>query len=162
MKTLLIGLGNLIMGDEGIGVQAINAIRQRYSFEPPVEVVDGGTLGLDLLLYFEQRDAVVIVDAVNFGKEPGYIGLLRDDEVPAQINTKLTVHHIGLSDILSSLKLLGKSPKRITLVGIQPESIEFSLNLSSTLKARFQELIETTIKEIEEMGHRCVLQFPQR
>ncbi len=162
MKTLLIGLGNLIMGDEGIGVQAINAIRQRYSFEPPVEVVDGGTLGLDLLSYFEQRDAVVIVDAVNFGKEPGYIGLLRDDEVPAQINTKLTVHHIGLSDILSSLKLLGKSPKRITLVGIQPESIEFSLNLSSTLKARFQELIETTIKEIEEMGHRCVLQFPQR
>jgi hydrogenase maturation protease len=150
------------MGDEGIGVQAINAIRQRYSFEPPVEVVDGGTLGLDLLSYFEQRDAVVIVDAVNFGKEPGYIGLLRDDEVPAQINTKLTVHHIGLSDILSSLKLLGKSPKRITLVGIQPESIEFSLNLSSTLKARFQELIETTIKEIEEMGHRCVLQFPQR
>jgi hydrogenase maturation protease len=162
LKTLLIGLGNLIMGDEGIGVQAINAIRQRYSFEPPVEVVDGGTLGLDLLSYFEQRDAVVIVDAVNFGKEPGYIGLLRDDEVPAQINTKLTVHHIGLSDILSSLKLLGKSPKRITLVGIQPESIEFSLNLSSTLKARFQELIETTIKEIEEMGHRCVLQFPQR
>ncbi len=158
MKTVLIGLGNLLLGDEGIGVHAINAIRQRYSFEPPVEVVDGGTLGLDLLSYFENKDTVVIVDAVNFGREPGYIGLLRDDEIPARINAKLTVHHIGLSDILSSLKLLGKSPKKITLVGIQPESFEFSLNLTNTLKSKFEELIDAAIMELKELGHRCVLQ----
>ncbi len=162
MKTVLIGLGNIVLSDEGIGVHAINVIKQRCTFEPPVEVVDGGTLGLDLLSYFEGKDAVVIVDAVNFNREPGFISILRDEEIPSTINMKLTVHHIGLSDILSSLRLLGKSPKQIILVGIQPESLEMGLEMTHTLKSRLKEVVDTTIEQLKEIGHRCVSQSPQR
>ncbi|HIJ59830.1 MAG TPA: HyaD/HybD family hydrogenase maturation endopeptidase [Nitrospirae bacterium] len=162
MKTLLVGLGNILMGDEGIGVHVINDIKQRYSFEPPLEILDGGTLGLDLLHFFEEKDDVVIVDAVNFKREPGYIDILRDDEIPSKINAKLTVHHIGLSDILSALKILGKTPKKITLIGIQPEILDMTLDMTSVVKERFNELIELVINELKEIGHKCVLLSPQK
>lgn len=162
MKTVLIGLGNLLLSDEGIGVHAINTIKLRYSFEPPVEVIDGGTLGLDLLHFFEDRDLVVILDAVNFNREPGYISVLRDDEIPARVNAKLTVHHIGLSDILSSLKLLNKMPKRVTLIGIQPSSLEVGVDMTELISSKMDELIRLAIEELEQGGHRCVLLSHQR
>ena len=81
----LIGLGNLLMRDEGVGVQAVRAIEERYEMPPGVEIVDGGTSGLDLLPYIEGRDRVLFVDAVNFGKEPGYIEVLENREIPGSV-----------------------------------------------------------------------------
>ncbi|MFQ3574119.1 MAG: HyaD/HybD family hydrogenase maturation endopeptidase [Thermodesulfovibrionales bacterium] len=162
MRTALIGLGNILLSDEGIGVHAINLIRQRYAFEPEIDIIDGGTLGLDLLHFFENRNDVVIVDAVNLKQAPGYIKILRNEEIPSTINKKLTVHHIGLADILSSLRLLGKYPKNIVLVGIQPKSLEMTLDMTDVLKDRLEDIIQFTIKELEVIGHKCALQYHQR
>ena len=85
MSTVLLGLGNVLMKDERLGVHVVNTIRERYDCPSELEIVDGGTLGLDLLPLFEQYDRMVIVDAVNFGREPGYIGVLEDDQIPAVI-----------------------------------------------------------------------------
>jgi hydrogenase maturation protease len=76
LSTLLLGLGNVLMKDERLGVHVVNTIKERYDCPPELEIIDGGTLGLELLPLFEKFDRVVIADAVNFGREPGYIGVL--------------------------------------------------------------------------------------
>ena len=89
MNVTLIGLGNLLMRDEGVGVHAVRALEEQYGLPPGLEIVDGGTSGLDLLPYIEGRDRVLVVDAVNFGKEPGYIGVLENQEIPALFASKV-------------------------------------------------------------------------
>ena len=96
-KVTLIGLGNILLQDEGVGVQAVKYIQERYEVPPELEIVDGGTSGLDLLPFIEGRDRVLFVDAVNFGKEPGYIGVLKNAEIPAFFGAKSSLHHLGLA-----------------------------------------------------------------
>ena len=116
MITTVIGLGNILLTDEGVGVHAVNAIREKYRFSPEVEIIDGGTLGLDLLPYFEGRDSVLLIDAVDFGKEPGYIGILDNDAIPSVLLSKISVHHVGLSDVLFAAKLMDITPPTIRLI----------------------------------------------
>src|SRR5664280_1538262 len=96
LKVTLIGLGNLLMQDEGVGVHAVRYLEAHYETPPGLEVVDGGTFALDLLPYIENRDRVLFVDAVNFRKEPGYIGALQNQEIPALFGVKDSLHHLGL------------------------------------------------------------------
>ena len=83
MKTALLGIGNILLKDEGVGVHVVNAIKEGYTFSPEVEIIDGGTLGLDLLPFIEGKEGLLIIDAVNFGKDPGYIGILENEEIPS-------------------------------------------------------------------------------
>ena len=129
LSTVLLGLGNVLMKDERLGVHVVNTIRERYDCPPELEIVDGGTLGLDLLPLFEQFDRMVIVDAVNFGREPGYIGVLEDDQIPAVLFSKLSVHQIGLADLISVAKLKGVMPAKVCLIGMQPSPDDFTLGV---------------------------------
>jgi hydrogenase maturation protease len=161
-KILLIGLGNILLQDEGVGVHVVNAIQGRYACTPEVDIVDGGTLGLDLLPLFMNREKVLIVDAVNFGKEHGYIGVLEDGEIPAVLHAKLSVHHVGLADILSTAALLGFKPGKIKLIGIQPESTDnFGLEVTPAVREKIDELISMAVETLKEWNVTCVLQSPQ-
>jgi len=82
LKTALLGIGNILLKDEGVGVHVVNAMKESYTFSPEVEIIDGGTLGLDLLPFVEGRERLLIIDAVNFGKAPGYIGVLENEKDP--------------------------------------------------------------------------------
>ncbi len=156
------GLGNILLKDEGVGVHAIRAIRERYSFSPKVEIIDGGTLGLDLLHFFEGRDRVLLVDAVDFRKEPGYIGVMEDDEIPSSLFAKLSVHHIGLSDVLFAAKLLDYTPSKIRLIGIQPESLDVGLETTECISGKMDQLISLIIQTLKEWNIECALQSPQK
>lgn len=151
-KVTLIGLGNLLMRDEGVGIQAVRALEERYELPPDLEVVDGGTSGLDLLPYIENRDRVVFVDAVNFRQEPGYIGVLENQEVPALFATKDSLHHLGLMDVLAAARLLDVAPKEVCLIGIQPQTIETGLELSDRLQAKLPELLARIIARLQDWG----------
>lgn len=162
-NILVLGLGNILLQDEGVGVHAVNAIKERYTFSPDVEIVDGGTLGLDLLRFFEGREKVLIVDAVDFGKAHGYTGILEDNEIPSVLQAKLSVHHIGLSDILFALKLKGTMPPKVRLIGIQPELTDvLGLDMTEPVRSRLDEIIDMAITTLREWGITCVLQSPQR
>lgn len=157
-SVLVIGLGNILLTDEGIGVHAASALKKRYSFAPEVvEVIDGGTMGLDLLPLFEGRDKIMIIDAVDFGKEPGYIGIISNDEIPSALKTKLSVHHIGLSDVLYAAKLMGIMPSDVCLVGIQPKSLDVGLDMTDGIKEKIDILIDLTIGKLKEWNVECVL-----
>lgn len=119
-QVTLIGLGNLLMGDEGIGIHAIGALEAGYQADPDLEIVDGGTAGLDLLPYIEDRERVMFVDAVNFRQEPGYIGVLENQEVPSLFATKGSLHHLGLMDVLAAAQLLDRSPGRFASSASSP------------------------------------------
>lgn len=151
-KVTLIGLGNLLLRDEGIGIHAIRALEAGYQADPGLEIVDGGTAGLDLLPYIEDRDRVIFVDAVNFRQEPGYIGVLENQEVPTLFATKDSLHHLGLMDVLAAAQLLDRSPREVCLIGIQPHTIETGLELSELLQARLPELLARIVARLQDWG----------
>jgi hydrogenase maturation protease len=162
VKASVIGLGNILLKDEGIGVHAVNAIKEGYTFSPEVEIIDGGTLGLDLLHFFEGRDRVLIVDAVDFRKDPGYIGVIEDDNIPSTLFAKLSVHHIGLSDVLFAAKLLDITPSKLRLIGIQPQSLDVGLTMTECVSGKMNQLIDLIIQTLKEWNIECALRCPQK
>ncbi len=151
-RILVVGLGNILLRDEGIGVHTAQILKERFRFSPEVEIIDGGTLGLDLLPFLEERESVLVVDAVDFGREPGYIGEIEGDSIPSKLQTKLSVHHVGLPDLLLAATWMDMKPERICLIGIQPESIEVGLEMTERVKGKTEELVGRTIAKLGEWG----------
>ncbi|HVP77162.1 MAG TPA: HyaD/HybD family hydrogenase maturation endopeptidase [Thermodesulfobacteriota bacterium] len=157
-NILVIGLGNILLRDEGVGVHAIRILKERYRFDPCLEIIDGGTLGLDLLPFLETGDKVLFVDAIDFGKKPGYIGEIEDDEILPAFQTKLSVHHIGLSDLLLAAKWMDLKPVKICLIGIQPESVEMGLEMTDCIIGKLTELVDWVFQKLKAWGATCALQ----
>jgi hydrogenase maturation protease len=151
-KFSLIGLGNILMRDEGVGVHAVEALKKGFDFPDPISLLDGGTLGLDLLPYIEGMEKILFVDALDLKKEPGTIAVLEDDEIPAILRPALSFHQVGLSDLLFASKFMGMKPSKIALIGIQPEKIETGLALSETLERNFEKLLHTILEKLREWG----------
>ena len=151
-QITVLGLGNILMQDEGIGVYIINLLKNNFIFEPVIEIIDGGTTGTDLLPYFENSERVLIIDAVNFEKYPGYIETIKNDDILATITAKTSMHHLGLSDILSVIKLLEIQPTEICLVGVQPVTIEVGLDVSDEIKNISEKILETVIAMLKIWG----------
>jgi hydrogenase maturation protease len=151
MKITLLGLGSILMRDDGVGVHAVKAVQERYDAPPELDIVDGGTAGLDLLPFIEGRDRVLFVDAVDFGKEPGFIGELVNDDIPAFFSKdKGSLHHIGLTDVLATALLLNILPAEISLIGIQPQGIELGLELTLVLQEKLDVLVDRIIDKLRD------------
>ena len=149
-RISVLGLGNILLTDEGVGVHAVNAIKEKYTFSPEIELIDGGTMGLDLLPIFQTQDKILIIDAVDFRKEPGHVGTLEGSKIPSVLNSKLSVHHIGLSDLLFAAKLTRTTPPEIFLVGIQPKSFDVSLEMTDEIRTRLDDIIELALQKLRE------------
>jgi len=152
LNIALIGIGNLLLSDEGVGVHAINKLNDEYKFPESVRLIDGGTMGLDILPFLEGNDKVLIIDAVNFHKEPGTIEIIEGDEIPKFLSSKLSVHQIGIPDMLFAARLMDIIPSEICLIGIQPKSIVPGLELSEEIKNRFEALLERIFQKLSEWG----------
>jgi hydrogenase maturation protease len=152
VNVLVLGIGNLLLRDEGAGVHAIWALRERFSFPGDVELIDGGTMGLDLLPYIEGREKLLIVDAVDFRADPGTIRVIEGSDIKAFLDMKFSVHQIGLPDMLFAASFSGVAPPLIALVGIQPEKIEAGVELSETLWGKFDDLLDVIIKKLKSWG----------
>ncbi len=158
----VLGLGNILLTDEGIGVHTVNAFQKRFALPPFVEVVDGGSAGLDLIPFIEGREKVLMVDAVNFDREPGYIDVLENEGIPARITEKASMHHLGLLDVLSIVKLSGNFPKELCLIGIQPKRLELGLDMTPEICDKQEQLIERIAEKLREWKIPCALQSPQK
>jgi len=154
VKTLVLGLGNVLLSDEGVGVHVVRLLRERYRFPQEVEILDGGTLGLDLLPYVEDADRLLIVDAVQIDTPPGTVVRLVGDEIPAVLSLKYSPHQMGLSDLLAVARLRGHLPAEIVLWGVQPASLEVGLDLSPAVAAQVESLVQNVLAELQRWGIR--------
>ena len=151
-RVLVLGAGNILLSDEGIGVRVVEALQQRYRVPEEVEVLDGGTCGMDLLDIIAGRDHLILVDAVDTGSPPGTVVRLDDGEIPAVFRTKSSPHQLGLQDVLALLLLLDAAPAHVTVIGVQPASLDIGLELSPVVAARLDEMVEMVAQELAAIG----------
>ncbi len=152
----LIGIGNILMTDDGVGVHALNALAERYRFPPEVQLIDGGTMGLDLLPFVEGKKRVLFIDAANLEEDPGTIGELNNGEIPEFFATKLSVHQIALPDMLAAGRFLGTLPGTLCLIGIQPASTKSGYGLTPPVQGSFDLLLARVLEKLSEWGVRAV------
>lgn len=124
-RILVLGIGNILWADEGFGVRTVERLAEEWSFPPTVTLMDGGTQGLYLLPYLETADALIVVDAIDYGLPPGTRRVFLDADVPAFLGAKkMSLHQTGFQEVLASAMLLGRCPNKLVLVGVQPECLE--------------------------------------
>ncbi len=152
INAAVLGIGNLLLSDEGVGVHVIRALREKYTFPEGLELIDGGTMGLDLLPFIEGKEKLLIVDAANFEAPPGTIRLIESDNIKRFLDTKFSVHQIGLPDMLFAAELKDMLPPTLCLVGIQPKTLETGLEMSEVVRENFDSLIDAIIKKLREWG----------
>lgn len=152
MAILILGLGNLLMSDDALGVRAVEDFRQRWRLPAGVSVVDGGTLGLDLLPLLEGVQRLLIVDAIDLGAAPGTVFRLAGEEVPRAFASKLSVHQMGLQDLLAVAELQGHCPAELVAWGVQPASLEMDLQLSPEVAAALDQVLAGMVAELHNWG----------
>lgn len=151
--VLVLGIGNVLLGDEGAGVRVIEELEKRYRFPEAVRLLDGGTSGMELLNDLAVCDHLIVCDCVRLGQPPGTVVRLDDEEVPAMFRNKLSPHQLGLSDVLATAQLTGEGPDRVTLFGIEPEEMETGMNLTATVAAQIGRVADLVVAELGRLGH---------
>ena len=151
-RILVLGIGNILWADEGFGVRVVEALAEGHDLPARVELLDGGTQGLYLLPYLEDADAVVVVDAIDYGFAPGTLHVIRGEAVPAVLAArKLSLHQTGFQELLALMALRGRPPTRLVLVGVQPARLDdYGGGLTEALAARVAPAVATVIALLAE------------
>ncbi len=126
-KTLILGLGNTLLADEGIGIHALNALRLQPSDFTDIEYLDGGTLSFTLAGPIEDADQLIVIDAAQLHATPGTVQVFVGEDMDSYLgsNNKRSVHEVGLIDLMVIAHLTDRLPKRRALIGIQPEIVDW-------------------------------------
>lgn len=151
-RILVIGMGNVLMQDEGVGVRAVEELENRYLIPAQVTVVDGGTTGMELFEPIRQCDRLIVADAVNTGAPYGTLVRIANEEIPAFFQTKLSNHQLGLSDLLALLALKGDVPEHVAIIGMVPHGLENQLGLTPEAQAGLDGMVTMLVGELADQG----------
>ena len=151
-NILVIGMGNVLMQDEGIGVRAVEELDCRYELPAHVRVMDGGTTGMELFEPMRLADCLIVADAVNFDRPAGSLIRIADQEINAFFQTKISNHQLGLSDLLALLTIKNERPERLVIIGMVPYGLENRLGLSQPVAAGLDAMVEMLVQELSRAG----------
>jgi len=154
--VLILGLGNVLLGDDGVGAAAIARIERDYRIPPGVRLEDGGTLGLSLLGLIADSDHAILVDAVRTDAPPGTLVRLDGADVREAVWDRLSPHQVGVADLLDAAHLIDSYPTSVTLLGLVPECIDLAVERSSAVDSGLDELIAAIVCEVESLGYSMV------
>lgn len=154
-RALVIGVGSPLMADDGLGLAALEALRMGWTFEPALELMDGGTWGMNLLPFIESAARVLFLDAIRAGGQPGAFIRLEGNEIPRFFATKLSPHQIDLKEVLALAELRGTLPEQTIVAGLEPAVIEMSASLSEPVTTGLPVLLEHVIEQLESWGYRA-------
>ncbi|MGB8327276.1 MAG: HyaD/HybD family hydrogenase maturation endopeptidase [Steroidobacteraceae bacterium] len=148
--VLVMGVGNLLWADEGFGVRCVEAFARRFAENEQLEILDGGTQGLALVPYVARATHLLLFDAVDCGASPGSLVLRRDGEVRGSVGAeKMSLHQAGMSDVLACAELMGRLPRHITLIGVQPVQLEdYGGSLTAPVRAQIEPAIAAAVAEL--------------
>jgi hydrogenase maturation protease len=170
-RGLVLGVGNILMQDEGVGVRAVEWLQAHcalpgnvgpddiLSGDNAVTLLDGGTMGLDLLHYLQGLDHLLILDALEAGKVPGEMTTLTGEAVPAFLSMKISPHQIGVQDLLATAQLLGYTPPEVVILGVQPAWLNVGLDMSPAVAAQVEPLARLALAQLEQWGYRVDFGF---
>jgi hydrogenase maturation protease len=147
-KTLVLGLGNILLQDEGLGVAALQRLMAWRLLPESAEAMDGGVMGLDLLPHLDGVTNLLILDAVQTGQAPGALVRLEGETIPATLAHKLSMHQIGLQELLAVSRFRGTMPERVVLWGIEPASMKPGVGLSHCVAAQIDSLVQAAVCEL--------------
>ncbi|MCB1825734.1 MAG: hydrogenase maturation protease [Candidatus Competibacteraceae bacterium] len=152
MRIVVLGLGNILLRDEGVGVRVVEALAARYVLPAGVEVVDGGTTGMELLDTLAGCDHLLVCDAVQTGAPPASVVKLADAEVPALFQARFSPHQLGLAEVLATLILMEEAPATITLIGVVPVDLELGIELSPAVTAVVERAVACLVDALRGLG----------
>jgi len=149
---MVLGVGNLLFTDEGVGIHAVKTLLERYEFSQNVSIEDGGVLGINLLGIISEADDLIVVDAIRNGGAPGTLYRLEGDDIPKRILAKNSLHQVDLLEALTLCQALDKVPETV-IVGVEPEDIEtLSLELTPPVQEKMDDLIAMVLRELDRLG----------
>lgn len=151
-RILVLGVGNVLLSDEGAGVRAVEQLKLHYVFSPQVELIDGGTMGLDLLGYLDDTSHLFIIDAIVSNKPPGSVVIERSLDPPAYFRQKISPHQIGLSELLAVAAMQDCLPPAITLFGIVPRDLSTGMEMSPEAGGAVGQVVLAVVKELGRVG----------
>jgi hydrogenase maturation protease len=154
-RTVVLGLGNPLMADDGLGLLALERLRAEWDMPPGVTLADGGTWVMMLLPMIEEADALLLLDAIRAGQAPGTLTELGREELPRYFAHKLSPHQIDLREVLALTELRGTMPARVVAIGVEPERVELCTALSPVVEARMDEVIHAAVERLAAWGHAC-------
>lgn len=151
-KIIILGIGNILLKDEGVGVRAVERLQRDYKFPPNVEIIDGGTAGFGLIDLLEGAEHLIIVDAVQGNDEPGSIYRFKFEDMPSSISKKFSPHQIGILETLTLKKMLGKLPDT-TIIAIQPKDCSnWGTELTPEIEDKIPNIVNLVINELRNLG----------
>ena len=151
-RKVVLGLGNTLNRDEGLGVEALKRLDTQLGEQVEVELLDGGVLGLNLLMIVEECSHLLILDAINAGKPAGTVVELRKEQIPLYAGVKLSQHQITFQEVLGLANMRGFLPEHLHLIGIQPEDLSIGLELSPVVESALPEVMARAWAVLEGWG----------
>ncbi|WP_371368697.1 Hydrogenase 2 maturation protease [Sporomusa rhizae] len=153
-KVVVLGVGNILMQDEGFGVRVVEELARRYTFPDNVEILDGGTLGMELLRFITGATRLLIIDAVNGGGSAGDFYHFANEEVKTYFKHKVSMHEIGIQDVLTAIELVGQPIQEVVVLGVQPAVIDVGLELSEAVKPCTFKVVNKTLEVLRSWGYK--------
>jgi hydrogenase maturation protease len=158
--TAVIGLGNPLLGDDALGLVALERLSAEYELPDDVSLHDGGTWGMVLLPTIEDATNVLFLDAIDRKEVPGTFIRLEGEEIPATLAQMVSPHQIDLREVLAVTMLRGTFPNHAIAIGVQPQTLATQVALSGIVASRVDVVVEAAVAQLERWGHRCVKRDP--
>ena len=150
-RVVVMGLGNLLVSDDGVGSHVVKILLESSILPHGIEIIDAGTASLDVLELFNENDKIIVVDAVRAGHPPGTLYRFNARDVRSGPAISMSLHQMSLLESLHMADLIGKAPKEVIIIGVEPEDMSYSTELSPVIKEKLPEIIQH-VKE-------CVQQY---
>jgi hydrogenase maturation protease len=152
-RTVVIGLGNPLLSDDAIGLEAAARLTARFELPADVEVADGGTWGIKLLPDIEHADRLLLLDAIDTAAQPGTVTRLDGEQIPATLAVLMSPHQVDLREVLAVCALRGTTPREMVALGVQPESMATHVGMSTAVLASIDALVDRAVDTLREWGH---------
>jgi hydrogenase maturation protease len=149
-RKVVLGLGNILNRDEGLGVQALQVMAKQLGSQADVEFVDGGVLGMNLLMLVEECSHLLVLDATDARQPPGTLIQLRREQIPLYSGIKMSEHQITFQEVLGLANIRGKLPEHLHLIGAQPADLSIGIGVSPVIEQVLPELVQQGIAVLRE------------
>jgi len=156
IDVLVLGLGNVLLGDDGLGAAAVARLERDFRVPAGVRLEDGGTLGLSLLGLLADSDNVILVDANRADAPPGTLVRIDGADVPDAVRERPSAHQVGVADLLDAARLIDRYPYTVRLLGLVPDSIELAIARSNVVDSALGRLVAAVVREVQGLGYEMV------